>query len=322
MPVHKGKDQEGPYFQWGQSGKKYRYTPGNESSKEEAKRKARRQGQAIHASKRASVSRDSYLRKLAMDDVLAVITSGSQAFPLIEERLQGKPIFAGFEETSLGLPGEMSTPPNPRRRRVDEEEKKRGKKRQGGKIVMKALKLGTYDIPSTALNLNEEPEFEEGSGNAERETDSNIRDAWDRIDTDDLGSTSNSPTPSLKSASHGSIGGDPVMSLPSEGKDQDGDERAAKTLKDQLDTAPGVSTPTSGVLGTNKVSSLIADMRMRAESKEIPAEQPDARGEKKRRRISGEQDKQSVSEIWNSHRSMKTRQDVADFGPDSLDTKP
>jgi hypothetical protein len=50
MPVHRGKDGQGPYYQWGGSGKKYRYESGNKSSRDSAKAKARRQGQAAHAS--------------------------------------------------------------------------------------------------------------------------------------------------------------------------------------------------------------------------------------------------------------------------------
>lgn len=49
MPVHRGKDGEGPYYQWGNSGKKYRYTAGDKKSREEAKGKATKQGQAAHA---------------------------------------------------------------------------------------------------------------------------------------------------------------------------------------------------------------------------------------------------------------------------------
>jgi hypothetical protein len=50
MPVHRGKDSDGPYYQWGESGKKYRYEPGNKSGRERAKDKARKQGQAARAS--------------------------------------------------------------------------------------------------------------------------------------------------------------------------------------------------------------------------------------------------------------------------------
>ncbi|MEZ5175145.1 MAG: hypothetical protein R2823_02950 [Acidimicrobiia bacterium] len=50
MPVHRGKDKDGPYYQWGDSGKKYHYESGNQKSREAAKAKADKQGRAIRAS--------------------------------------------------------------------------------------------------------------------------------------------------------------------------------------------------------------------------------------------------------------------------------
>jgi hypothetical protein len=50
MPVHRSKDSDGPYYQWGESGKKYRYEAGNEKSRKKAKEKAKRQGRAARAS--------------------------------------------------------------------------------------------------------------------------------------------------------------------------------------------------------------------------------------------------------------------------------
>lgn len=50
MPVHRGKDSKGPYYQWGDSGKKYHYTAGNKESRERAKKKAEKQGRAAYAS--------------------------------------------------------------------------------------------------------------------------------------------------------------------------------------------------------------------------------------------------------------------------------
>lgn len=49
MPVHRGSDSKGAYYQWG-SQKKYYYEPGNTTARKIAKRKAREQGQAIRAS--------------------------------------------------------------------------------------------------------------------------------------------------------------------------------------------------------------------------------------------------------------------------------
>lgn len=50
MPVTYGKDSLGPFYRWGEHGKKYRYTPNNKQSREKAKEKAKKQGIAIHAS--------------------------------------------------------------------------------------------------------------------------------------------------------------------------------------------------------------------------------------------------------------------------------
>jgi hypothetical protein len=49
MPTHRGKDSEGPYYQWGDSGKKYHYKSGDKSSRERAKDKADKQGRAARA---------------------------------------------------------------------------------------------------------------------------------------------------------------------------------------------------------------------------------------------------------------------------------
>lgn len=50
MPVHRGEDSNGPYYQWGDSGKKYHYESGNKSARETAKRNAEKQGRAARAS--------------------------------------------------------------------------------------------------------------------------------------------------------------------------------------------------------------------------------------------------------------------------------
>lgn len=50
MPVRSGKDSKGSFFRYGDSGKKYYYTPGDKSSRERAKKKAGKQGQAIKIS--------------------------------------------------------------------------------------------------------------------------------------------------------------------------------------------------------------------------------------------------------------------------------
>lgn len=50
MPVHRGSDGSGPYYQWGKSGKKYHYTAGEKKSRDAAKQQATKQGQAARAS--------------------------------------------------------------------------------------------------------------------------------------------------------------------------------------------------------------------------------------------------------------------------------
>lgn len=49
MPVHRGKDSKGPYYRWGESGKKYHYASGDKSSRDAAKKKAEKQGRAARA---------------------------------------------------------------------------------------------------------------------------------------------------------------------------------------------------------------------------------------------------------------------------------
>lgn len=49
MPVHTGKDSKGCFAQWGNSGKKYRYTCGSDAGRTRAKSKAQAQGRAAHA---------------------------------------------------------------------------------------------------------------------------------------------------------------------------------------------------------------------------------------------------------------------------------
>lgn len=50
MPVKRGQDGEGAYYQWGDSGKKYRYETGNKRARAAAKSKAEKQGRAARAS--------------------------------------------------------------------------------------------------------------------------------------------------------------------------------------------------------------------------------------------------------------------------------
>jgi hypothetical protein len=47
MPLQNGRDAKGPYYRWGNHGKKYYYIAGNAKSRQIAKTKAMRQARAI-----------------------------------------------------------------------------------------------------------------------------------------------------------------------------------------------------------------------------------------------------------------------------------
>jgi len=49
MPIHRGKDSKGLYYQWG-SRTKYYYTCNNKKSRDKAYEKSARQARAIYAS--------------------------------------------------------------------------------------------------------------------------------------------------------------------------------------------------------------------------------------------------------------------------------
>lgn len=51
MPVRRGKDSKGPFYRWGQRGKKYHYRSGDKRSRSTAKTRAKKQGSAIHSRK-------------------------------------------------------------------------------------------------------------------------------------------------------------------------------------------------------------------------------------------------------------------------------
>ena len=53
MPVHQGRDSQGPFYQFGSRGAKYRYTANDAVSRLAAKALAERQGRAEHARKSA-----------------------------------------------------------------------------------------------------------------------------------------------------------------------------------------------------------------------------------------------------------------------------
>jgi hypothetical protein len=50
MPVHRTTENGKPAYQYGQEGKKYTYTAGNEESRRRAREKAEKQGRAIKSS--------------------------------------------------------------------------------------------------------------------------------------------------------------------------------------------------------------------------------------------------------------------------------
>jgi hypothetical protein len=49
MPVHEGRDDQGRFFQWGDSGKRYYFDESDEDSRAEAQASARRQERAARA---------------------------------------------------------------------------------------------------------------------------------------------------------------------------------------------------------------------------------------------------------------------------------
>lgn len=53
MPIHQGYEVRGGerlgYYQWGEHGKRYYYTPGDDEERARAKERAEKQGRAAHA---------------------------------------------------------------------------------------------------------------------------------------------------------------------------------------------------------------------------------------------------------------------------------
>ena len=52
MPVHRGRDSRGPYYQWGEHGTKYYYEAGSGASRQRAKKHAIAQGAAVERNER------------------------------------------------------------------------------------------------------------------------------------------------------------------------------------------------------------------------------------------------------------------------------
>lgn len=49
MPIHRGKDAQGSYYQWGDHGKRYYYVVGDADSREDAKVRAGVQARAAYS---------------------------------------------------------------------------------------------------------------------------------------------------------------------------------------------------------------------------------------------------------------------------------
>ena len=50
MPIHRSSDEHGPYYQWGNHGKKYYYMSGNIADRQNAYNNAYKQAIAIYVS--------------------------------------------------------------------------------------------------------------------------------------------------------------------------------------------------------------------------------------------------------------------------------
>lgn len=49
MPVRRGEDSKGPYYQWGERGRRYRYRSGDDDARRRARARAESQGRAVKA---------------------------------------------------------------------------------------------------------------------------------------------------------------------------------------------------------------------------------------------------------------------------------
>lgn len=72
MPVERCRRDGKPGYRWGQEGKCYVYTPGNEASRKRAKEKAREQGQAIKAETQ-NFTLSGSLHHMASEDIMAFV---------------------------------------------------------------------------------------------------------------------------------------------------------------------------------------------------------------------------------------------------------
>lgn len=70
MPIHSGKDNQGSFYQWGKTGKKYYYVSSNEESRKRAYKKAQAQQTAIYSS---GYKGDSEMKKPTMKLVNVIV---------------------------------------------------------------------------------------------------------------------------------------------------------------------------------------------------------------------------------------------------------
>jgi hypothetical protein len=111
MPVERSKDSDGPFYRWGKTGAKYRYTTGDARSRERAKARAARQGRAAKASMPRGAPR--------REPRSAPRTGGAPARRIPSTRLAARPLKSHhwiLRQGKLGGPGYLTKPPSKRKR--------------------------------------------------------------------------------------------------------------------------------------------------------------------------------------------------------------
>ena len=83
MPVRTGRDAEGPFFQWGKSGRRYRYDPENDTSRRRARARALAQGRAVRAS--------GYGATMALDDTFIPTKGAADMAALASDKRAEQP---------------------------------------------------------------------------------------------------------------------------------------------------------------------------------------------------------------------------------------
>jgi hypothetical protein len=77
MPVQRCRRDGKPGYRWGDEGKCYIYTPGNESSRKQAKQKAAEQGRAIKARETQNFVLSGSLQHMASEDILGFVETAA-----------------------------------------------------------------------------------------------------------------------------------------------------------------------------------------------------------------------------------------------------